>query len=83
MAKWRNGRDLPETIESEEDRGRDAPPELIKQITKHETLDLWDSARSEDGALAWFWPLIEPLAQLSNDLHCPVNATTHGGRRRW
>ena len=28
--------------------------------------------------LAWFSAVDEPLAQLSNVLHCPVNATTHG-----
>ena len=27
---------------------------------------------------AWFSSLPEPLAQLSNVLRCPVNATTHG-----
>ena len=30
--------------------------------------------------LAWFSALIEPLAQLGNVLHCPINATTHGAK---
>ena len=35
-----NSRDLPETIEyEEEDRSRDVPPKPIEQLTKHETLN--------------------------------------------
>ena len=41
VVKWRNNKDLPGTVQSQDEHtSNKVPPELVSQLTKHETLDL-------------------------------------------